>query len=155
MILKRIDLTNFRLHKNTSTYFFRWPELHYRRQRAGQNIHTEAIYYLCTTKNFRDAQDSEAVSFDNFFFEIEGRFEDITNNKIKIFYSSESNNKKTIFFDDKQIYRASSIIGKFPVVTITQSDYSITYGSPGDTKKICRLGNIAGKRNIFENIDRL
>lgn len=134
MYLNSIALRNFRLHINTALDFSK--ELNYIIGGNGQGKTTilEAIYYLCTTKSLGQSSDSEAVNFNQNFFEVIGSFKDLTNNKVKVLFDKEVN-KKTYVVDDKQIYRASSIIGKFPVVTLTQSDHAVTLGSPSGRRK--------------------
>ncbi|OGU56163.1 MAG: DNA recombination protein RecF [Ignavibacteria bacterium RBG_13_36_8] len=134
MILKHIDLINFRLHRNSNILFS--DKLNYIVGGNGQGKTTvlEAIYYLCTTKSLNLSLDIEAVTFGENFFEINGDFADKTSNKVKLRYQLE-NNKKLITIDDKQIYRASSVIGKFPVVTLIQADHNITLGAPAERRK--------------------
>ena len=134
MILNNIELTNFRLHINTVLDFS--DKLNYIIGGNGQGKTTilEAIYYLCTTKNLNQSPDSEALTFNESFLELTGKFKDLTEDKSRLVYSVGSN-KKTFFVNDKQVYRASSIIGKFPVVTLNQSDHAITFGSPADRRK--------------------
>lgn len=134
MILNTIELINFRLHSKTAINFS--EDLNYIIGGNGQGKTTilEAIYYLCTTKNLNQSSDSEALTFNQSFFELSGKFKDLTEDKNKMFFSAETN-KKTYTINEKQIYRASSIIGKFPVVTLTQSDHTITIGSPADRRK--------------------
>ncbi len=134
MILSSIGLKNFRLHCNTQIEFS--EDLNYIIGGNGQGKTTllEAVYYLCTTKSLSQSQDSEAVSFNEKFFEISGLFKDLTENRIQAYYDLE-NNKKSFFVNDKQVYRASSIIGRFPVVTLVQSDHAITQGAPAERRK--------------------
>ncbi|MBU2491043.1 MAG: DNA replication and repair protein RecF [Bacteroidetes bacterium] len=134
MILNNIELTNFRLHINTVLNFS--DKLNYIVGGNGQGKTTilEAIYYLCTTKNLNQSPDSEALTFNESYFELTGKFKDLTEEKSRLVYSVETN-KKTCFINEKQFYKASLIIGKFPVVTLTQSDHSITFGSPADRRK--------------------
>jgi len=134
MILKQIEVLNFRLHKKTLLDFSN--NLNYIIGGNGQGKTTilEAIYYLCTTKNLNQYSDNEAVNFNESYFDLFGLFRDLTENKVKINFKLESN-RKEIFLDNKQIYKASSLIGKFPVVTLIQSDHSITQGSPSFRRK--------------------
>lgn len=134
MILESIELTNFRLHKNTKMKFS--EELNYIIGGNGQGKTSilEAIYYLCTTKSFNQSSDGEAVNFNTRFFNTEGVFKDLTSNIAKVNFSLDTN-KKSIFIDEKQVYKSSSVIGKFPVVTLIQSDHDITQGSPTDRRK--------------------
>lgn len=134
MILNNIDLINFRLHKHSNLQFS--DKLNYIVGGNGQGKTTilEAIYYLCTTKSLNNSSDSEAVNFNEDFFNINGKFSDLTDNSVKIRYQTDQN-KKFIYVDDKQIHRASVIIGKFPVVTLIQSDHYITLGAPAERRK--------------------
>lgn len=134
MILKYIDLKNFRLHKNTFIEFSKNINYIIGGNGQGKTSLLEAIYYLCTTRNINQSSDIEALSFSQEFFEINGTFEEFANNKVKIYFD-KTNNKKNIFLDDKQIYKASEIIGRFPVVALLQSDHSITQGAPAERRR--------------------
>ncbi|MBU1095333.1 MAG: DNA replication and repair protein RecF [Bacteroidetes bacterium] len=134
MILRSLGLRNFRLHKQTNLEFS--ENLNYIIGGNGQGKTTilEAIYYLCTTKSLNQCLDAEVVNFNETFFEVTGQFRDLADNRTGIYYNTD-NNKKSIFIDDKQIYRASAVIGKFPVVTLIQSDHAITQGAPAERRK--------------------
>lgn len=134
MILEKIDLTNFRLHNSTLLSFS--DKLNYIVGGNGQGKTTilEAIYYLCTTKSLTNNSDSEVISFSKDYFEIEGSFKNLVSNKVRINLLREAG-RKQVWLDDKQIIRAASFIGKFPVVTLTQSDHSLTLGSPSGRRK--------------------
>ncbi len=135
MLLRFLELKNFRLHKDSRINFS--DKLNYLIGGNGQGKTSalEAIYYLCTTKNLNQAADSEVVNFDEKMFEIKGLFSELTENKVRLFYALE-NGKKNYFLNEKQIHRASDVIGKFPVVTLTQADHSITAGAPSERRKM-------------------
>jgi DNA replication and repair protein RecF len=76
---------------------------------------------------------------------VKGDFNDSVNNSVRVTYSNDTN-KKGLFIDDKQMYRASALIGKFPVVTLTLSDHSNTFGSPGDRRKF--VDSVISQSNI-------
>lgn len=134
MNLKLLKLKNFRLHKNSSIEFS--DNLNYILGGNGQGKTSilEAVYYISTTKSYIASSDYEAVSFSENFFDVEAEISDLTENKIKLTYNA-LNNKKDITLNDKNVYSAASIIGKFPIVIITQSDYKITLGAPADRRK--------------------
>ena len=134
MILESLTLKNYRLHKSTDLQFSN--KLNYILGGNGQGKTTllEAIYSLCTTKNLNQANDSEAVNFEEKFFEVKGTFKELTEHNIRLFFDSDVN-KKSYFLDNKQIYKASSVIGEFPLVTLTPSDHAITQGSPAERRK--------------------
>lgn len=134
MFLKKILLDNFRLHKKTEIDFSK--ELNYIVGGNGQGKTTilEAIYYLCTAKNINQNPDIEVVTFGENNFSATALFFDLIDYKSRIFFSAETN-KKNYFLNDKQLSRISSFIGKFPVVSLTPTDFSITQGIPADRRK--------------------
>lgn len=134
MILNNLELTNFRLHRHTKIKFSEQLNYIVGGNGQGKTSLLEAIYYLCTSKNLSQSKDQEVVSFDEAFFNIKGKFSDLINNNVEIIYSSKEN-KKVLNLDEKVINRASNLIGKFPVVTLTPSDHSITMGAPADRRK--------------------
>lgn len=134
MVLKQIDLRNFRLHKNTSIEFSDKLNLIVGGNGQGKTTILEAIYYLCTTKNLLLSSEEEVVTYDEQMFETIGKFFDLTEDKVRLLYETQKN-KKSYFLNDKLASSASEIIGKFPVVTLIQSDHNITQGAPADRRK--------------------
>ena len=145
MILTDISLSNFRIHRDTKIDFS--ENLNYIVGGNGQGKTTilDSIYYLCTTKSHDSRADSEAVSFNEEGFELNGNFKDLTESNIKIIYSLKDN-KKVYLQDNKKVSRSIDIIGKFPVVILAPADHAITQGYPGDRRKfvdaiICQASN--------------
>ena len=134
MVLNYIDLRNFRLHDSTNIEFSKNINYIVGGNGQGKTSLLEAIYYLCTTKSINQSSDSEAVKFNEDFFEINGTFSEFSKNKVRVFFENATN-KKNIFLDEKQIYRTSHLIGKFPVVALLQSDHAITQGSPAERRR--------------------
>jgi len=134
MVLNYLELTNFRLHNHSKIKFSHQLNYIVGGNGQGKTSLLEAIYYLCTSKNLNQYKDQEVVSFDESYFNIKGNFSDLINNNVEVVYSGKEN-KKTINLDKKQIKKASYLIGKFPVVTLTPSDHSITKGAPADRRK--------------------
>ena len=134
MFLQELELKNFRLHRSSKINFS--ENLNYIVGGNGQGKTTilEAIYYLCTTKSLLSSSEPEVINFDENFFEAKGKFKELTEDHSKILFFKDIN-KKNYFLNDKQIFRTSSVIGKFPIVTLTQPDHSITQGSPADRRK--------------------
>ncbi len=100
----------------------------------GKTSILESIYYMCTTKSSIARTDSEALNFNEDFFEISGLFKSITENNVRIYFS-QKDNKKLYFKDGKQISRSADVIGKFPVVILAPADHNITQGAPSDRRK--------------------
>ena len=134
MILSSINLKNFRSHKDTYLKFSDKLNFIIGGNGQGKTTVLEGIYYLCTTKSNNSKTDIEAVSFNEAGFELNGTFNDLSENKVRIVYSV-ADNKKYYFKDAKLISRSTDIIGTFPVVILTPSDHSITQGPPSERRK--------------------
>ncbi len=134
MILSSIYLKNFRSHKDIKLKFS--DELNYIVGGNGQGKTSilESIYYLCTTKGINSKSDTDVLRFNEEEFEISGYYRDLTEDVVRIYYSSKEN-KKYYFQNGKQISRSVDIIGRFPVVVLSPTDHQITQGSPGDRRK--------------------
>jgi len=133
MILTGLSLKNFRAHKNTTLNFSEAINYIVGGNGQGKTSILEAAYYLCTTKSF-NSKDIEVVSFNESEFEIEGNIYDLTEDKLRVYFSVDEN-RKYYFQNDKQISRAAQVIGKFPVVILTPEDHSITQGAPAERRK--------------------
>ncbi|HZW39518.1 MAG TPA: DNA replication/repair protein RecF [Ignavibacteriaceae bacterium] len=134
MILSRLQLKNFRSHKKTDVEFSEEINFIAGGNGQGKTSILEAIYYLCTTKSHNAKNDSEVVTFNENEFEVMGSFKELTENNVRVYYSSIEN-KKYYFQNDKKVSRSAEIIGQYPVVLLTPSDHSITQGSPSERRK--------------------
>jgi DNA replication and repair protein RecF len=134
MILSSIRLENFRVHRELDLKFSEKLNYIVGENGEGKTSILEAIYYLCTTKSYNAKSDTEVVRFKENHFEIDGLFKDLTQDKVKLFYSVEENRKK-YFYNNKIFSRSSEVIGKFPVVVLTPADHSITQGPPSERRR--------------------
>ena len=134
MILSSLELRNFRIHTDVKLNFS--DNLNYIIGGNGQGKTSilESIYYLCTTKSFNAKTDSEVIKFGEDEFYIKGNFIDKTEDWVNLKFNLDES-RKSYFLNDKQIYRAADIVGKFPVILLTPSDHSITLGAPGQRRK--------------------
>lgn len=135
MILSSVLLKDFRSHLNTSINFNIGLNYIVGGNGQGKTSILESIYYLCTTKSNISKSDAEVVRFKQNNFEIEGLFKDLTENRVRLIYST-SENKKLYYLNDKLVNRSAEIIGKFPVVILTPADHAITQGSPAERRKL-------------------
>ncbi|MEW6701964.1 MAG: AAA family ATPase, partial [Bacteroidota bacterium] len=151
MVLKQIELQNFRLHKNTSLNFSDKLNLISGGNGQGKTSILEAIYYLCTTKNINHASERDVVMFGEQYFGTKGKFSDFTENQVQLFYETEKN-KKNFFIDDKQIFNFSSVIGKFPIVSLMQTDHAITQGAPTERRRFIDSVISQASRSYLETL---
>lgn len=134
MIVRRLSLQQFRIHQSTEIEFS--PKLNFIVGGNGQGKTSllEAIYFLCTTKNYKGAHDTELLRFGQDGYTVHGVFEDVTLSSVHIRYLADEN-KRMYIKDGKPVHRASDIIGAFPVVLLTPEDHVLTQGAPADRRK--------------------
>lgn len=134
MVINKIELKNYRLHRDTKLNFSKHLNYIVGGNGQGKTSLIESIYYLCTSKNLTQSKDFEVVSFKESYFNVFGNFTDLVNNNIRITFNKEEN-KKSIFVDEKNIGKSSNLIGLFPVVTLIPANHLITQGAPNDRRK--------------------
>lgn len=135
MILSNLSVQNFRIHQSSEIAFS--GNLNYIVGGNGEGKTTliEAVYFLCTTKNFKGASDSELLRFGTDLYEISGVFQEKVIHKPRIAYAAQ-NGKRVYTLDGKNVTRAADVIGKFPIVLLTPADHELTQGSPADRRKL-------------------
>jgi len=134
MYLSSINLRNIRKHTDTKIDFAKKLNYIVGGNGVGKTTVLEAIYYLCTTKSCVTSSDAEAVKLGENGLSIQGYFTEATDNFVQINYSL-TENKKAYRLSDKQIFKFSDVIGKFPVVLLSPADHSITQGFPAERRK--------------------
>lgn len=150
MRLESMLLRNVRLHGESSITFTGGSNYIVGGNGQGKTTILEAIYFLCTTRNYKSATDAELVMFGEEMMEITGVFQDAVKNKVKIFYTPEQR-KKQYFLDKKQIHRAADVIGKFPVILLTPDDHNLTQGYANDRRKFVD-STIAQASDVYLNL---
>ncbi|NUN09561.1 MAG: DNA replication/repair protein RecF [Ignavibacteriaceae bacterium] len=134
MVLKKLQLKNFRIHADTEISFSDGLNLIVGGNGQGKTSIIEAIYFLCTTKNYKGAPDQEILRFGEQVYEIQGEFSDKTETAARIYYSL-AENRRYYLKNGKQVSRAVDVIGSLPVVLLTPEDHAITQGAPADRRK--------------------
>jgi len=134
MVLQSLQLKNYRIHTDSFLNFSNGIKFIVGENGQGKTTILEAIYSLCTTKNFKASSEQELLQFSSTECEVTGTFQEYTSDNVRIYYSA-SENKRSFLVNGKQIYRPSEIIGKFPIVLLTPEDHQLTQGAPADRRK--------------------
>jgi len=134
MVLQSLQLKNYRIHTDSFLNFSDGINFIVGENGQGKTTILEAIYSLCTTKNFKASSEQELLQFSSTECEVTGTFQEYTSDNVRIYYSA-SENKRSFLVNGKQIYRPSEIIGKFPIVLLTPEDHQLTQGAPVDRRK--------------------
>ncbi|GAB6282264.1 MAG: DNA replication/repair protein RecF [Ignavibacterium sp.] len=151
MILKSLLLKNCRVHQNSNIDFADNLNFIIGGNGQGKTTILETIYYLCTTKNFKSNSDSEFIQFGKNEFEINGLFKDLTEDKIRIYFS-QVENKKYYLQNNKLTNRSAEVIGKFPIVILSTNDHAITQGSPAERRKFVDQTISQASKNYLETL---
>ena len=134
MFLSSINLRNIRKHTNSRINFTDKINYIIGGNGVGKTSVLEAINYLSTTKSSVTSSDSEVVRLGENEFNIQGSFKGLTMDNVLVNYSL-TENKKTYTLNNRQINKFSEVIGKFPVVSLSPADHTITQGHPADRRK--------------------
>lgn len=134
MVLQSLQLKNYRIHSDSLLTFSDGINFIVGENGQGKTTILEAIYSLCTTKNFKASSDQELLQFSTVECEVTGTFQEYTSDIVRIYYSS-TETKRSFLVNGKLIYRPSEVIGKFPIVLLTPEDHQLTQGAPAERRK--------------------
>jgi DNA replication and repair protein RecF len=139
MILRSIEIKNFRNHIHTKIEFSDNLNLFVGGNAQGKTSILEAISYLCLTRSFNANSDSYVLNFNSNFFEVTGLFELQGGHEtiVRVFF--ETGRGKKVFLNKENIEKFSIIINKFPVVILAPKSKEIVLGSPDDRRKFFDL----------------
>ena len=99
----------------------------------------EMIYFLCLTKSFRTSEDQECLSHQQNHFLLEACFIDESQLEHSLQVSYQPGAGKSIHLDGKPLHRSSELIGRFPVIKLSQEDLEITSGPPHQRRRFCNI----------------
>ena len=96
----------------------------------------EGISYLCLSKSFYAVNDTIVMNVNRKGFTTAGTFLSDSNisYEVRVIFD-KSQNQKNITINKTKIDKASSLIGRFPVVILSPEQSSITIGSPSDRRR--------------------
>lgn len=137
MILKRIELTNFRNYEHLSTRFYKGINIIYGDNAQGKTNLLESIYFLGITKSHRSFIDNNLIK--------EGKKKAIINGSINkgsldINLSVEIEpNKKNLIIDNSNIKKVSDYISNMNIIIFYPDDLELLKGSPQVRRKYFNL----------------
>jgi DNA replication and repair protein RecF len=131
MILKRLQLTNFRNYSNLSLDFDLRPTILLGNNAVGKSNLLESIYLLSTTKSQRAELDSELIKEGEEFARVQGTaISEHSESELEIgFQLVEGNFSKRLKVNGVP-RRAVDLIGNLPAVIFYPSDINMVTGSP-------------------------
>ncbi|HBH21793.1 MAG TPA: DNA replication and repair protein RecF [Cytophagales bacterium] len=129
MFLENIYLNNFKNYSEVSLTFSEGINSLVGKNGSGKTNLLDAIYYLCFTKSAFNAIDIQNIRHEQPYFAIRGRMKKHEHD-YAVSCSLKTGHKKRLKLNNKDLDRASELIGLFPAVLIAPNDGSIiTEGS--------------------------
>jgi len=96
---------------------------------SGKTTVLEAIHCLTVTKSFRTAYDKQMVQHEEEYYQLEGEF--VTGEDHEVIQLNYAMNQgKKLFINSREQSKLSSVVGRYPTVTLTPEDSEITFGPP-------------------------
>ena len=139
MVLRSIEIKNFRNHIHTQLEFSENLNLFVGGNAQGKTSILEAISYLCLTKSFNASSDSYVLNFNARFFEVFGTFELDNGNEVSVKVNFENGQGKKVFLNKENVGKFAIIVNKFPVVILSPRSKNVVHGAPEDRRKFFDL----------------
>lgn len=132
MLLKKLNLTNFRNYSNLELNFDHRPVILVGNNAAGKSNILEAIYLLSTTKSLRVETEEELIKEGQKFLRVEGFLENGGDTELLVIINKPT---KEVLFRKKVMVngisrRVVDFIGNLPAVIFYPSDINMITGSP-------------------------
>ena len=164
MIIKSLNLENFRNYENLSIEFDKGTNVLTGENAQGKTNILEALYICSTTKSHKGSKDSEIIKFDSDESHIKCIIEKENENKT-IDYHLRKGKLKIIAIDHEKLKKTSELIGVLNVVLFSPEDLNIIKGGPSFRRtfvdmQICRLDssyvfNLSNYNKIIDQRNKL
>lgn len=129
MRLERLELTNFRCHKNLKVTLQNQNCLIIGNNGIGKTSLLEAIHIGLSSKSFKTNHIQEVISDDELYSKIL-----LNVNKDTFVKHLIAKNKRSIMINEKLVAKTSQFIEKYPVVCFNQRDYNFFFTTPANRR---------------------
>lgn len=164
MIIKSIELANYRNYDNLQISFDKGVNILYGDNAQGKTNVLEAIYLSATTKSHKGSKDKEIIKFEK----EEGHIRSIIERhdmEYRVDMHLRKNKSKGIAINGQKIKKASELIGLLNVVFFSPEDLSIIKDGPSERRRfidmeLCQLDksylyNLNQYNKILNNRNKL
>ena len=143
MVIKSLELSNFRNYSLLNLSFDRGTNILYGDNAQGKTNILEAIYLCATTKSHKGAKDKDIVNFNEEEAHIRAYLEK-KEDEIRIDMHLRKNKSKGIAIDGTRIKKAAELLGIMNVVFFSPEDLSIIKNGPAERRhfvdmELCQL----------------
>ena len=143
MIIKSLELQNFRNYENLKLDFDSGTNIFYGDNAQGKTNILEAIYLIATTKSHKGSKDSDIIQFGHEEAHIRSYLykEDVTR---QVDMHLRKSKTKGIAIDSQGIKKAADLLGLLNVVFFSPEDLSIIKNGPAERRRfidmeLCQL----------------
>lgn len=145
MIIKSLELTDYRNYEELKIDFDKGTNILYGDNAQGKTNILEAVYLSATTKSHKSSKDKEIINFDKEEAHIRSLIEK-DGIETKIDMHLRPSKSKIIAIDGQKIKKAGELLGLLNVVFFSPEDLSIIKEGPGERRKfadmeLCQLDN--------------
>ncbi len=134
MRITRLELTNFRNHKQVEIDWASHLNVITGPNGAGKTNLIDAIHYLCMSRSFVTSSDMYVVHHDESAFRIKGSFEGLIRASFDVSCTYSRGEGKKIYVNDSPLDRLSDLIGMVPVVVLSPEDKKLTSEGPSERR---------------------
>lgn len=143
MIIKSLELANFRNYEELNISFDKGTNILYGDNAQGKTNILEAIYVSATTKSHKGSKDKEIINFNKEEAHIRTYLEK-ENVETRVDMHLRKNKSKGIAIDGQKIKKAADLMGLLNVVFFSPEDLSIIKDGPAERRRfadmeICQL----------------
>jgi DNA replication and repair protein RecF len=146
MIIKSLELADYRNYNNLDIKFDRGTNILYGDNAQGKTNILEAIYVAATTKSHKGSKDKEIVNFDKEEAHIRTYIEK-DNIETRVDMHLRKSKSKGIAVDGQKLKKAADLLGLCNVVFFSPEDLGIIKNGPAERRRfidmeLCQLDNI-------------
>ncbi len=152
MQVKKLRLTNFRNHADSSLEFSDRVNIITGANAQGKTSILEALSYICLTKSFLQQSDKTVCRLGAPAFAINASLESDNGivHDVRVLYETEF--EKKYFLGSNEIRRSSEVIGMFPIVVLSPGDFALTAGAPSERRKFIDIVLSQVSRTYLEEL---
>lgn len=145
MIIKRLELKDYRNYESLDLQFDKGTNILYGDNAQGKTNILESIYVAATTKSHKGSKDKEIVNFHKEESHIRIYLEK-ENAETRVDMHLRKNKSKGIAIDGQKIKKAADLLGLCNVVFFSPEDLSIIKNGPAERRRfvdmeLCQLDN--------------
>jgi DNA replication and repair protein RecF len=135
MLLKHLNLVNFRNITELSLEFNNNINLIYGQNGQGKTSILEAIFTLAITRSFKAKSEKVFLQNTKSHLDIFGELQNSNKDELSLRYFYSQNEGKNIFLNGNKVKKYSEIIGLAPIVLLSLEDLDLMYGMPAHRRR--------------------